>query len=74
MTLLCGVFFPVTQLPAAMQSVSQVLPLYHAIALVRPLVKGEVPADIALHVAVLAGYAVAGFYAALVLTRRRLLV
>ena len=73
MTLLCGVFFPVTQLPAALQSVSQMLPLFHAIGLVRPLVKGEVPEDIALHVAVLAGYAVAGFHAALVLTRRRLL-
>lgn len=74
MTLLCGVFFPVTQLPEAIQAVSRVLPLHHAIALVRPLVKGEVPADIALHVAVMTVYAVGGFYLALVLTRRRLLV
>ncbi|MCA3132655.1 MAG: ABC transporter permease [Betaproteobacteria bacterium] len=73
MTLLCGVFFPVTQLPEALQWVSRLLPLSHAIALVRPLVKGEVPANIALHVAALAGFAAAGFYVSLVLTRRRLM-
>jgi len=43
------------------------------VELVRPLMTGVVPAGIALHLAVLAGYAIAGFYAALVLTRRRLL-
>ena len=73
MVLLCGVFFPVTQLPAALQAVAAVLPLTHAIDLVRPLVNDRIPQDAALHVAVLLGYAVAGFYSALVLTRRRLL-
>ena len=34
---------------------------------------GNVPADIVLHVAVLLAYAVAAYYVALVLTRRRLL-
>jgi lipooligosaccharide transport system permease protein len=73
MVLLCGVFFPVTQLPEVLQAVSAVLPLTHAVLLARPLVSGAVPADIALHLAVLVAYAAVGFYAALVLSRRRLL-
>ncbi len=73
MVLLCGVFFPVTQLPAFLQQVSVVLPLTHAIELARPLINGKVPQAALLHVAVLAAYAAVGFYAALVLTRRRLL-
>jgi lipooligosaccharide transport system permease protein len=73
MVLLCGVFFPVTQLPAFLQQVSVVLPLTHAIDLARPLINGRIPEAALLHVGVLAAYAAAGFYAALVLTRRRLL-
>jgi len=73
MVLLCGVFFPVAQLPPLLQSVSGVLPLTHAIDLVRPLVTGRAPVWPWLHVAVLATYAVIAFYLALVLTRRRLL-
>lgn len=73
MMLLCGVFFPLAQLPAAIQAVAQFLPLTHAVALARPLMQGSVPTDIALHLAVLLGYAAVGFYLALVLTRRRLL-
>jgi len=74
MTLLCGVFFPVEQLPPTLQAISHLLPLYHAIALVRPLVSGVVPNAPILHIIVMLGYAIAGFYLALVLTRRRLLV
>ena len=72
MAMLSGVFFPLEQLPAAMQSAAHVLPLVHATELVRPLLFGAVPSDIALHLAVLLAYAAAGFYAALVLFRRRL--
>jgi len=71
--LVCGVFFPVSQLPGPLQAVTQVLPLTHAVELVRPLMTGVVPSGILLHLAVLTGYAIAGFYIALVLTRRRLL-
>ena len=71
--LLCGVFFPVTQLPSALQGVSQVLPLHHAIALTRPLVRGEVPDAVLLHVLVLLAYAAVAFWLALAFTRRRLL-
>jgi lipooligosaccharide transport system permease protein len=73
MTLLSGVFFPVEQLPAAVQAVAQVLPLAHAVELARPLLAGRVPQDIALHVGVLLAYGAAGFYLAVVLARRRLL-
>ena len=73
MVLLCGVFFPASQLPLALQHVSAALPLSHAIELARPLVNGRVPERAALHVCVLVAYAVVGFYLALVLTRRRLL-
>jgi len=71
--LLSGVFFPVAQMPAPLQAVAELLPLKHAIDLARPLLMSSVPSDIVLHIAVLVAYAVAAFYAALVLTRRRLL-
>jgi len=73
MVLLCGVFFPVAQLPPLLQYVAAALPLTHAISLARPLVLDHVPSQWWLHVAVLAAFAAAGFYAALVLIRRRLL-
>jgi len=72
MVLLCGVFFPVEQLPPFLQSVSSVLPLTHAINLARPLMNDAVPAQLLLHVGVLFGYALTGFYVSLVLFRRRL--
>jgi lipooligosaccharide transport system permease protein len=73
MVLLCGVFFPVTQLPPLLQNVSAALPLMHATDLVLPLVTGRTPQWHWLHLAVLVAYCVVGFYLALVLTRRRLL-
>jgi lipooligosaccharide transport system permease protein len=74
MMLLSGVFFPIEQLPEAVRLIAQILPLYHAVELVRPLLAGGWPASVLGHLAVLAGYACAGFYVATVLTRRRLLV
>jgi lipooligosaccharide transport system permease protein len=74
MVLLCGVFFPVSQLPLPVQAVSAWLPLTHAIDLARPLVIGNVPGDIPLHVAALLIYGSIGYVAALALTRRRLLM
>jgi lipooligosaccharide transport system permease protein len=71
--LLCGVFFPVSQLPEALQAVSAWLPLTHAVDLARPLVVGRVPDDIALHVGGLIAYGALGYVLALALTRRRLL-
>ena len=73
MVLLCGVFFPADQLPAAVQAAGAWLPLTHAVNLVRPLLFGEVPASIGLHVAALLAVAAIAFGIALTLIRRRLL-
>jgi lipooligosaccharide transport system permease protein len=73
MTLLSGVFFPLEQLPAGFQAAAQVLPLTHAVALIRPLLFGQVPEAPLLHIGVLAAITVAAFWIALGLTRRRLL-
>ncbi len=72
MMLLSGVFFPVTQMPALLQTLSAVLPLSHAVDIARPLMNGAIPPDLLLHIAVLLGYALFGFYVSLVLFRRRL--
>jgi lipooligosaccharide transport system permease protein len=72
MVILCGVFFPVAQLPVWLQSVSAFLPLTHAIALARPLLSNTLPPQFILHIAVLVAYALCGFYVALVVFRRRL--
>jgi lipooligosaccharide transport system permease protein len=73
MMLLSGVFFPVEQLPAPVQAVTQALPLTHAVQVVRPLMSGSAPQDLWLHLGVLLAYAIVSLYVALVLTRRRLL-
>ena len=72
MMMLSGVFFPVAQLPALLQNVSAMLPLTHAIDLVRPLLNGTTPQNIWLHIAVILAYTLAGFYLSLVLFRKRL--
>lgn len=71
MTFMSGVYFPISQMPTPLQWVAQVLPLTHAVALVRPLIIGELPAQPWLPIAVLLAYAAGGYYVALVLTRRR---
>lgn len=73
MTLLCGVFFPVAQLPPLLQQISAWLPLTHAIDMARPMLRGDLPAEVPRHLAVLLAYGCVGFYVALALTRRRLL-
>ncbi|KYC29385.1 Nodulation protein J [Sterolibacterium denitrificans] len=73
MTLLCGVFFPIDRLPAALQGVATTLPLAHSVLLIRPLLQGSVPQDIALHVGALLATALLAYWTALLLIRRRLL-
>jgi lipooligosaccharide transport system permease protein len=73
MMMMCGVFFPADQLPQPLQNAAAFLPLTHAVALVRPLMNDTAPPAWMAHVGVLLVYAVAGFYVALALTRRRLL-
>jgi lipooligosaccharide transport system permease protein len=73
MMLVSGVFFPVDQLPDWLQGVAQALPLSHAVSIARALMNGLTPPAVLPHLLAIAAYAVAGFYIALVLTRRRLL-
>lgn len=73
MMLLCGVFFPQEQLPVVAQAAAQLLPLTHAVALSRPLMNGEVPLHIGLHVLVLALYAGVSYGIARRLLRKRIL-
>ena len=68
---LSGVFFPRDQLPGVLRVISDWLPLTAAVELIRPLFLGQWPAQAALHLAVLVAYAVAGFWVALALTRKR---
>ena len=73
MLLLSGVFFPLEQLPASAQAATQVLPLAHAVALIRPIMLGRPVDNLALHLIVLGAYAAVALVVALVLLRRRLL-
>jgi lipooligosaccharide transport system permease protein len=73
MMLVSGVFFPIAQLPIALQAVASVLPLTHAVAIARPLMNDAVPDGLLVHLAVLIAYGLIAFQVALALTRRRLL-
>ena len=73
MFIFSGVFYPVTTLPEFAQTLVKLLPLSHAIALVRPLVAGGLPEQVLLHLGVLLGYAVVGYLAASLFIRRRLI-
>ena len=56
---------------AKLQGVAQVLPLTAAVELTRPLIIGQMPAQLVQPVLVLVAYTVGGYYLALILTRRR---
>jgi lipooligosaccharide transport system permease protein len=71
MMFLSGVFFPREQLPEPVRRVSDWLPLTNAVELVRPMFLDRWPQQPLLHLLVLAAYAIAAFWAALALTRRR---
>ena len=74
MYILCGVFYPIESLPAAVQGAVQLLPLTHAVMLTRALVAGvELPQPL-LHLTVLMLYAVVSYAIALMLVRKRLQV
>jgi lipooligosaccharide transport system permease protein len=71
MMFLSGVFFPREQLPDVVRVVSDWLPLTNAVELVRPLFMDQWPDRAWLHALVLLAYAVAAFWLALALTRKR---
>ena len=66
-------FFPLSQLPAPVRAVTNVLPLPHAVELIRPLMLGRTPDHILLHLGVLLLYAVGALWLCLWLLRRRML-
>jgi lipooligosaccharide transport system permease protein len=72
--LLSGVFYPIAALPGLLQKILHGLPLIHAVQLVRPLMAGLPVTDVALHLAVLIAYGIAGYLIAARLIRKRLLV
>lgn len=73
MIFLSGVYYPVAQLPGWLQTLAGYLPLSAAVQLVRPLLLGRLPEDPLPNLLILVGYGLLAFYAATVLTRRRLL-
>lgn len=77
MFLFGGAFFPVEQLPGWLQPVARISPLWHGIELCRaavvPAARGDMSgADVALHLAVIGAYIVAGWVACRVTFTRRL--
>jgi lipooligosaccharide transport system permease protein len=72
MLLICGVFFPIGQMPAGVQALAWALPLTHSVALARPLITGAAPENALLHLAVLAAYAALALAVAAALLKRRL--
>lgn len=72
MLLFSGVFFPLDGMPPLVQQAAGLLPLTHAIELVRPLMTGQSVQGAVLHLAVLLAYAVASLLLAGHLIERRL--
>jgi lipooligosaccharide transport system permease protein len=70
--LFSGTFFPVSQLPDAVEWVAAATPLYHGVALVRGAVLDSMPATWPLHVAYLVVFVAISGYIAYRLLRRRL--
>ena len=73
MFMFSGVFYPLESLPEFVSVLAQLLPLSHAVALARPLVIGEWPTDVLIHMSVLMAYAIAGGWLSVRLFKRRLM-
>ncbi|WP_406678208.1 ABC transporter permease [Neomoorella carbonis] len=72
MFLFAGVFFPLDALPLIVQRLAWLIPLYHVVELVRPLILGQLSPGLLLHVAWLVVFIAIFFYPPLYLLRRRL--
>jgi lipooligosaccharide transport system permease protein len=71
MMFLSGIYFPRTQLPGWLQTLTDYLPLTAAIELVRPLFLDQWPTHVARNFCLLIGVTVVAFWVALALTRQR---
>jgi lipooligosaccharide transport system permease protein len=75
MFLFSGTFFSVDTLPAPLEVIAYVTPLWHGVDLCRQLTLGEVdPVSAVLHVVFLVAFATAGLVAATITYRRRLVL
>jgi len=73
MFLFSGTFFPISQLPDALQPIAWAVPLWHGVDLCRDLSLGQASAGIAIvHLLYLSAWIVAGYVLALRCFRRRL--
>jgi len=73
MVLLSGVFFPIDTLPAVVQWIAKVLPLYHAISLVRPLMTGGEVSSVLSHLFVLMAFGITAGCLATFRVKKRLI-
>ena len=74
--LLSGTFYPLDNLPAILQALAWLTPLYHGVALTRGLslgTAGEEPLLMLVHVAVLLAFAIGGSLATIVTIQRRMI-
>lgn len=74
MFLLSGVFFPLESVPGWVQAGVRLLPLYHIVELVRPLMTGRPLEGVVGHLLVPLLYGLAALWLALGFLRRRLLI
>jgi lipooligosaccharide transport system permease protein len=74
MFLFSGAFFPIEELPEALQVVAYAMPLSHGVSLCRQLTLGELEPSAVLHLAYLLVFTTAGLVAAYFSYRRRLVV
>jgi lipooligosaccharide transport system permease protein len=74
--LFSGTFFPIEQMPAAIQPVAWFTPLFHGVSLTRSLAIGHDldPVQLAIHVLVLVGLAALGTLIAFRTFKKRLVV
>jgi lipooligosaccharide transport system permease protein len=74
--LFSGTFFPIEQLPAVIQPIAWLTPLFHGVTLTRALALGHGldPVVLGIHTAFLLGLVVVGASVALITFRRRLIV
>lgn len=73
--LLSGTFYPLENLPALLQPIAWLTPLYHGVALTRGLslgTTGQEPVLMTLHLVVLLGFAIGGALATIWTIRRRM--
>jgi lipooligosaccharide transport system permease protein len=74
MFLFSGTFFPISSLPAPLEVVAWLTPLWHGVTLCRDLTLGTVSAEDLLHLAYLLACVTVGLLAARVTYRRRLVI